>query len=229
MRWLDTFSGVGMYALGLEQAGHEVIGFCENDTWAHQILKKHWPMKPISWSIQSLREALEGLLEVSPVKTYPLPGGGAGLAGRRSGLFWELVQTVRLVRPKYWLMENVAAILGRGMGDVLAAVATSGYDAEWDCISSGSVGAPHYRLRTYILAHHPSLGGQRLFPKQIQRQPEFSFWQNVRNVEELPGRSDLYPSQLCGGGNGVTKRLHAAGNGNPPCVIREITKDLKNG
>lgn len=46
MRWLDLFSGVGMYGLGLEQAGHEIIGFCEVDKFCHKILKKHWKTKP---------------------------------------------------------------------------------------------------------------------------------------------------------------------------------------
>lgn len=58
MRWLDLFSGIGAYALGLEQAGHEIIGFCESDPWARKILKKHYPTKPISWCVKSLAEKL---------------------------------------------------------------------------------------------------------------------------------------------------------------------------
>lgn len=69
MRILDLFSGIGMYALGAEQAGHEVIGFCENDAWARKILKKHWPTKPISWCIESLNAGLMALLPDSPAKT----------------------------------------------------------------------------------------------------------------------------------------------------------------
>jgi len=68
MRWLDLFSGVGMYALGLEQAGHEVIGFCEKDIWARKILKKHWPTKPISSCIKSLNKALTESLVDSHAK-----------------------------------------------------------------------------------------------------------------------------------------------------------------
>ena len=68
MKWLDLFSGIGMYARGLEQAGHEVIGFCENDTWARKILKKHWPTKPISSSIELLNKALMELLQDSHVR-----------------------------------------------------------------------------------------------------------------------------------------------------------------
>lgn len=68
MRWLDLFSGIGAYALGLEQAGHEVIGFCENDAWARKVLKKHWPTKPISWCIKSLVAKLTESLVDSPVR-----------------------------------------------------------------------------------------------------------------------------------------------------------------
>lgn len=68
MKWLDLFSGIGAYALGLEQAGHEVIGFCENDPWARKILKKHYPTKPISWCVKSLREALVASLGDSRVR-----------------------------------------------------------------------------------------------------------------------------------------------------------------
>jgi hypothetical protein len=70
MKWLDLFSGCGMYALGLEQAGHEVIGFCEVDKFCHKLLKKHWPTKPISWSIELLNKALMESSGVSPVRIF---------------------------------------------------------------------------------------------------------------------------------------------------------------
>lgn len=85
MKWLDLFSGIGMYSVGLEEAGHEVIGFCENDTWARKILKKHWPMKPISSSIQSLNKGLTELLAAFHAKTSlahiqaEIPRGGKDL------------------------------------------------------------------------------------------------------------------------------------------------------
>lgn len=174
-----------------------------------------------------LEQGVDAVIGGFPCTDISVAGKGAGLAGEHSGLFRQMVRTVRLVRPAYWLMENVAALLNRGMGEVLGTVATSGYDAEWDCISAGAVGAPHFRARTYILAHNRGSGGQRRFPHQIQRQPEFSWCENVRRLEDLPDRPDLYTSTLCGGGVWVRKRLHGIGNGNPPCIIREITKGIK--
>lgn len=150
----------------------------------------------------------------------------AGAASTRSGLFWEMVKTVCMVRPRYWLMENVAELLNGHMGGVLEAVATCGYDAEWDCVAASTVGAPHHRGRIYILAYNGSNGGERRLPKQIQRKPEFLWCQNVRRVEDLPDRPDLYPSKLCRSDVRTSKRLHGIGNGNPPCVIRELTKGL---
>jgi DNA (cytosine-5)-methyltransferase 1 len=153
--------------------------------------------------------------------------GAKGLKGERSGLWKELYRTICLVRPKFALLENVAALLNRGMGEVLGDMAEIGIDAQWNCIRAKAVGLPHDRERLYIIAHPLRERLQRLFPKEIQGQPEFSWWQNYRSITDLPERSHLYPSQLCGSGNGFTKRLHGVGNGNPPAVIREITKGLQ--
>lgn len=70
MKFLDLFSGVGMYAKGLEGAGHEVIGFCERDEFCQKILKKHWPMKPVSLCVKSLTRALMASLAAGRAKTY---------------------------------------------------------------------------------------------------------------------------------------------------------------
>ena len=156
---------------------------------------------------------------------------GAALSGERSGLFWELIKTIRMVAPRVVLLENVAALFtkrGRiAMGTIFSELASIGYDIEWDCISAESVGAPHKRARAFILAHIGSARGERLFPKEIQGQPEFSWCQDVRRSEDLPVRPDLYPSKLCRGGVRVTKRLHGIGNGNPHCIIREIMRWIK--
>jgi len=81
MKWLDLFSGVGMYALGLEQAGHEVVGFCEVDKFCQKILKKHWPTKPISSCVKSLNKALMASLEASHAKTLASAENKTGYNG----------------------------------------------------------------------------------------------------------------------------------------------------
>jgi DNA (cytosine-5)-methyltransferase 1 len=87
-----------------------------------------------------------------PCQDISLAGEGAGLAGSRSGLVWPLLRTIRLVRPRFAVLENVAALLGRGLDAILGRMAEIGYDAEWHCIPASAVGAPHQRDRIWIIA-----------------------------------------------------------------------------
>ena len=57
------------------------------------------------------------------------------------------------VRPKFAVMENVAALVNRGLSTVLGELAESGYDAEWQVLSAEAFGAPHLRERAFIIAY----------------------------------------------------------------------------
>jgi hypothetical protein len=106
----------------------------------------------------------------------------AGDATTRSGLFWEMVRTVCMVRPKYWLMENVAELLNGHLGIVLEAVAGCGYDAEWDCISASSIGAPHHRGRNTYLPTPLAQEGAGCSRKRYKGSPSF---RGTRTAEGL--------------------------------------------
>lgn len=88
-----------------------------------------------------------------PCQDISNAGECAGLGGERSGLWWEMLRAICLVRPKYALVENVAALLDRWMGEVLGSLAASGHDAEWDCLPACAFGAPHERDRVFTLAY----------------------------------------------------------------------------
>ena len=83
-------------------------------------------------------------------------GKGAGIHAERSGLWWEMLRIIRLVGPRYILVENVAALLNRGLDEVLGSLAESGYDAEWTCLRASDVGAPHRRERLFLIANTAS-------------------------------------------------------------------------
>jgi DNA (cytosine-5)-methyltransferase 1 len=161
LRVLDLFSGIGGFSLGLERAGMRTIAFCEIDPFCRRVLAKHWPDVPIYDDVRTLsatRLAADGIgVDVIcggfPCQDISTAGSGAGLAGERSGLWREYARLVGEVRPAYVIVENVSALLGRGLGDVLGDLASIGYDAEWDCIPAAAVGAPHPRDRIWIVAH----------------------------------------------------------------------------
>lgn len=87
-----------------------------------------------------------------PCQDISFAGDGAGLTGARSGLVWNMLRTIRLVRPRGAVLENVAALLSRGLDKILGRMAEIGYDAEWHCIPASAVGAPHQRDRIWIVA-----------------------------------------------------------------------------
>lgn len=156
MNVLDLFSGIGGFSLGLERAGMRTIAFCEIDEWCRSLIAKRWPSIPIIDDVRVTSfPAADVICGGFPCQDVSLAGRRAGVTGQRSGLYREVLRAIRLVRPKFTLLENVAALLGNGMGRVLGDVAENGLDAEWDCISAGDLGAPHGRDRVWITLADP--------------------------------------------------------------------------
>ena len=161
MKVLDLFSGIGGFSLGLERAGMETAAFCEIDKKCHKVLKKHWPQVPIFDDVTTLtKEKLdERSITVDvicggfPCQDLSVAGTGKGLEGSRSGLWFEYGRIISELRPRYLIVENVSALLNRGLDQVLGQLAQIGYDAEWHCIPASAVGAPHRRDRIWIIAY----------------------------------------------------------------------------
>jgi DNA (cytosine-5)-methyltransferase 1 len=158
LRVLDLFSGIGGFSLGLERTGgFETVAFCEIEPFPRRVLAKHWPGVPCYEDVTTANFASVGPVDVVtggfPCQDISLAGPGAGLAGNRSGLFWHILRAVRMVGHPMLLLENVAALLDRGMGSVLGALAQIGYDTQWHCIPAGAIGARHERDRVWITAH----------------------------------------------------------------------------
>jgi len=156
LRVCSLFSGIGGLDLGLERAGMKVVSQCEIDPYARRVLAKHWPGVPCHDDVTT-REYIEGEADVVcggfPCQDVSNNGKRAGLSAARSGLYRELVRAIRMVRPRYAVLENVAALLGGGMDRVLGDLAEIGYGAEWACIPACEVEAPHLRDRVFIVAH----------------------------------------------------------------------------
>jgi DNA (cytosine-5)-methyltransferase 1 len=152
----SLFAGIGGLDLGLERAGFEVRWQVENDPYCVRVLERHWPhvrrygdIRAVDWSAVDPVDLVCGGFPCQPVS----------VAGRRRGLddprwLWpEFARCVRVLRPRFVLVENVPGLLVRGMGDVLGDLARCGYDAEWDSLPAAAVGAPHLRYRVFVVAY----------------------------------------------------------------------------
>ena len=166
MRVLDLFSGIGGFSLGLERAGMQTVAFCEIEPYPRAVLRKHWPNVPCYDDIRTLtadRLRADGIVPNVicggfPCQDISVAGGGAGInEDTRSGLWEEYARLIGEIRPQYVIVENVSALLGRGLERVLGDLAQIRYDAEWHCIPASAVGAPHRRDRVWIVAYAKKL------------------------------------------------------------------------
>lgn len=162
LRVLDLFSGIGGFSLGLERTGgFETVAFCEISPKCRHLLNHHWPEVPAYDDICTLTAGrlsadgigVDAICGGFPCQDISFAGKGAGLAGERSGLWGEYARLIRELRPSVVFVENVSALLSRGLGDVLGDLAALGYDAWWDCIPASAVGAPHRRDRLWLVAY----------------------------------------------------------------------------
>ena len=157
MRVGSLFAGIGGFDLGLERAGFEIAWQVEIDPYCQRVLAKHWPHVQRYGDIQSVDwgtvEPVDVLCGGFPCQDISLAGKGAGLAGERSGLWFEYAKAIEALTPRYVIIENVAALRSRGLDQVLGSLAALGYDAEWHCIPASAVGAPHRRDRVWIIAY----------------------------------------------------------------------------
>lgn len=163
LRTLDLFSGIGGFPLGFARAGARTVGFVEIDPFCRRVLAKHWPAVPCHDDVRT-REFQEGEADVIcggfPCIDISSSGKCAGLSGPDSGLWREFVRAIRLVRPRYAVVENVADLLTRGLGEILGDLAEIDYDAESHCIPASFVGLPQARERVWIVAYPNGRGRQ---------------------------------------------------------------------
>lgn len=150
----SLFSGIGGLDLGLERAGMTVAWQSEINPYACRVLAKHWPDVPNLGDITTIEWST-----VEPVDVicggYPCPAFSQAARGRNNApdLWPHMRDAIAALRPRYAILENVAAHLHRGFGAVLADLADLGFDAEWDVLTACSVGAPHPRRRLFAVAH----------------------------------------------------------------------------
>lgn len=182
MKHGSLFSGIGGIDLGFEMADIKTTWTCEIDDWANELLQKRFPNAKHYRDVQKIgKDNLESVDIISggfPCQDISVAGKGAGLDGKRSGLWFEMWRIISELQPRWVLIENVANLLNKGGIRVLQDLAEIGYDAEWQIISARDVGARHLRRRLWIIAYRQDISDTLC--KRFQRQL-YSFQREDRN------------------------------------------------
>jgi len=175
MNELSLFTGAGGGVLGTKLLGWRTVGYVEWEKYCQKIIEQRikdgfLDEAPIFGDIDHFIKsgAAKKYAGYVDVVTAGFPCQPFSVAGKKKGQDdernkWpQTIQTIRDVRPRFALLENVPGLLNSGyFHEILGSLAESGFDVRWDCISAAAVGAPHRRDRLWILAksQHPDPNG----------------------------------------------------------------------
>ena len=164
LRLIDTFSGIGSFSYAAEKlvGGFKTVAFVECEPFCQKVLKKHWPHVEQFHDIRTYNPepySAEVICGGFPCQSISNAGKREGITETsQSGLWYELYRVICLLQPRYVVLENVSAILSRGLGIVLGNLAEAGYCCEYACIPATYIkGACHQRDRIWIIAYPTSV------------------------------------------------------------------------
>lgn len=179
MKFLDIFSGIGGFRIGMEMAGHECVGHIEWDKFAQKSYMAMHNVKEsefIGWDIKKVRADELPRADVwcfgFPCQDISIAGKQEGFAGHRSSLFFAVTRLIRDLeeenRPSILFIENVKNLLSVNRGGdflkLLIELDEIGYNAEWQLLNSKHFGVPQNRERVFIIGHLRGRGGRKVFP-----------------------------------------------------------------
>jgi len=232
----SLFSGCGGLDLGLEAALSpyaKTIWQVERDPFCQKVLKQNFGV-PVYENVKTVGSDILAPIDILhggfPCQDISAANNkGRGLEGDRSGLWWEMQRIIREMAPRTLVIENVPALAGRGLDQVLGSLMALGglyRYIEWDCISALAVGARHRRDRLFIVCHngpHPLCERLEGWKLSIREKAQHAFISNPRwwEVERGMDRSfDGLPSGIHRARNQPDRkdRIKALGNAVVPQV-----------
>jgi len=177
---LALFAGAGGGILGGHLLGWRTVCAVERDAYAAQVLAQRQndgALRPFPiWSDVCSFDGRpwKGIVDVIsggfPCQDISAAGKGAGIQGKRSGLWSQFARIIGEVRPRFVLVENSPILTSRGLGRVLGDLAEMGFDARWGCVSAadaiwldGTPALDHERERIWIVGRNDAnaLGSRR--------------------------------------------------------------------
>ena len=191
MNELALFAGAGGGLLASHLLGWNTIGAVEIEKYPREVLLQrqrdgvldHFPIWDDVRTFDG--KPWRGLVDVVsggfPCQDISVAGAGMGLAGSRSGLWFEYLRIVEEVRPQYVFAENSPNLRTHGLGTIITGLTGLGYDIRWGVLGAWHVGANHKRNRMWILARNS----------------------NCNNVKQIGGVCKRATTNTCGVRQGV--------------------------
>ena len=162
----SLFSGIGGFDLAAEWAGWENIFHCEWNPFGQKVLAHHFPnsksyndITKTDFSVHSGQ--IDVLTGGFPCQPYSQAGKRLGKADERH-LFPEMLRTIKEIKPRWVIGENVRGLVSWNEGlvfnEVYADLEIEGYEVQSFLIPAASVNAPHQRYRIWFIAYSNDKG-----------------------------------------------------------------------
>ena len=175
---VSLFAGVGGFDLAMERNGVDVVANVEIDKQCQKVLAKHFPNAKQFSDITDVKgsdligagfKPERGIITGGfPCQDLSVAGKRRGLAGERSGLFWEIARLIEETKTEWFILENVPGLLtsnkGADFGVVVGTMADIGYSLAWRVLDAQHFGVPQRRRRVFILGRRT---GDGLSPAEV--------------------------------------------------------------
>ena len=199
-------------SLGLERAlGCRTVWQVERDPYARHVLAQHWPEVERHDDVRTVGRhnlaPVDILCGGFPCQDLSAAGKGAGLAGDRSGLWFEMRRIIDELRPGWIVVENVAHTWRRYVPVVRRALWDLGYASLPLRVRACDVGARHERARIFLVAGPPA--DLDRVAVRLESEREAAGWLDVRGGGEAEPGEDALDAHLFGRGAGATGRAAA--------------------
>ena len=174
IRYFSTFTGVGGFEIGIQEAipGAICVGMSEIDTHASNVLRYKFKGVKNYGDITKIKPEelpdFDILCGGFPCQSFSIAGKRMGFKDTRGTLFYELARIAKCKQPEILFFENVKGLLsheeGRTITTILKTLDELGYDAEWQVLNSKHFGVPQNRERIIIVGHLRGKPRLQVFP-----------------------------------------------------------------
>jgi DNA (cytosine-5)-methyltransferase 1 len=175
---VSLFAGIGGFDLAMQRQGVKVVASVEIDKKCNEVLAHHFPGATQFTDVTTVtgKDLIDAGFTPSkgiitggfPCQDLSVAGKRAGLAGERSGLFWEIARIVEETQTEYFIIENVPGLLssnnGKDFGVVIGTMADIGYSLGWRVLDAQHFGVPQRRKRVFIVGRR---GADSTSPAEI--------------------------------------------------------------
>ena len=156
---VELFAGAGGLALGLENAGLDVVFLNDFDKDCVATLKHNRP----KWNVvlgdvkeMDFRRIKADIVTGGfPCQAFSHAGKRLGFEDTRGTLFYEFARAVKEIKPKLFLAENVAGLVshdkGRTLSVILDVFRSLGYDVQYKILNAVDYSVPQKRQRIIIV------------------------------------------------------------------------------